>query len=109
MKFLTNENEDLPLFNQIESRSSISEFYYLAQRAVLNAVRNPALAAAQIFIAILLALLTGFLFYNMKVTIDTGVSNRIGAIFFLATHQVLCTASALEVLIKERRLFIHVR
>jgi hypothetical protein len=66
-------------------------------------------ATTQTFIAIALALLTGLLFNNMKPTIDPGVSNRLGAIFFLTTHQILCTASALEPLIQERALFIHVR
>lgn len=109
MKSDTNENEDLSLLNRMEPRSNASEFYYLAQRAARNAIRNPAVAAAQTLIAISLALLTGLLFYNMKATVETGVSNRLGAIFFLAAHQVLVTASALEPLIKERALFIHVR
>ncbi len=109
MKSITSENEDLSLLNQIEPQSRTAEFYYLAQRAVRNAVRNPALVASQTFIAISLALLTGLLFNNMKTTIDPGISNRFGAIFFLATHQIFCTASALEPLIKERALFIHVR
>jgi ATP-binding cassette subfamily G (WHITE) protein 2 len=106
---ITNENEDLSSLNQIESQSCTSEFYYLAQRALRNAIRNPAVAASQTFIALSLALLTGLLFYNMKATIDPGVSNRLGAIFFLSTHQILCTASAIESLIKDRALFIHVR
>ncbi len=109
IKSIKNENKDLSLLNPIEPRSYTSEFYYLAQRAVRNAVRNPAIAISQTVIAISLALLTGLLFNNMKATIDSGVSNRLGAIFFLASHQVLCTASALEPLIKERALFIHVR
>ncbi|CAF3424351.1 unnamed protein product [Rotaria sp. Silwood1] len=101
------ENEDLSFTNQIVLRSRTTEFYYLAQRTLRNAIRNPAFAASQIIIAIMLGLLTGLLFNNMKATIDPGVRNRLGAIFFLATHQILCTASALEPLIKERALFSH--
>ncbi|CAF0981444.1 unnamed protein product [Rotaria sordida] len=102
-----NKNEDLSFLDHIVHRSRTTEFYYLAQRTFRNAIRNPALAASQIMIAILLALVTGLLFYNMKATVDPGVRNRLGAIFFLSTHQILCTASALEPLIKERALFIH--
>ncbi len=109
IKSIRNDNEDLPSINPIESRTNSTEFYYLAQRVIRNAVRNPAVAASQTFIALSLALLTGLLFNDMKNTIDPGVSDRLGAIFFLATHQVLCTASALEPLIKERALFVHVR
>jgi len=108
-KSITNGNEDRSLYKPIQFQSRIPEFYYLSQRTLRNVIRNPLLAASQTAIAIILALLTGLLFYNMKATVEPGVSNRIGAIFFLATHQILCTASALEPLIKERALFIHVR
>jgi ATP-binding cassette subfamily G (WHITE) protein 2 len=104
-----NETEEVSSLNQIVLRSRTSEFYYLAQRSFRNAIRNPAVAASQTIIAITLALLTGLLFNNLKVTIEPGVSNRLGAIFFLATHQIMTTASALEPLIKERALFSHVR
>ena len=104
-----DEDRDLPLFNQIVVRSRATEFYYLSQRTFRNTIRNPALAASQTIIAVALALLTGLFFNNMKATIDHGVRNRLGAIFFLATHQILCTASALEPLIKERTLFSRVR
>lgn len=104
-----NKNEDLSSLKQILPPSHTNEFYYLAQRTLRNAIRNPALAASQTMIAILLALLTGLLFNSMKATVDPGVQNRLGAIFFLASHQILCTASALEPLIKERALFIHVK
>ncbi|CAF2615040.1 unnamed protein product [Rotaria sp. Silwood2] len=102
-----NNNEDLSFLKQIVLRSRTMEFYYLSQRTFRNAIRNPLLAASQITISIILALLTGLLFYNMKATVDPGVRNRLGAIFFLSTHQILSTASALESLIKERALFSH--
>ncbi|CAF1110345.1 unnamed protein product [Adineta ricciae] len=102
------QTTDRPLlFEQYLSRSAFLEFYYLSQRTFRNAIRNPLLNITQILIALILGLLTGLLFYNMKTTIEPGISNRIGAIFFLATHQILCTASALEPLIKERILFSH--
>ncbi|CAF1121498.1 unnamed protein product [Adineta steineri] len=109
IKSTINENhiDESHLLNENISRSFTSEFYYVAQRTIRNAIRNPELTASQILISTALGLLTGLLFYNMKATVHPGVSNRIGAIFFFATHQILCTANALEPLIKERVLFIH--
>ncbi|UJR23946.1 hypothetical protein I4U23_026914 [Adineta vaga] len=104
---ITTSTNNQSYFEQNHSRSSFVEFYYLSQRTFLNAIRNPLLTISQILIALALGLLTGLLFFNMKTTIEPDVSNRIGAIFFFATHQILCTTSALEPLIKERILFSH--
>lgn len=108
IKSIVSEHDDSSSSNKFESQSCATELYYLSQRAIRNAIRNPEVAASQTFIAVSLALLTGLLFNNMKATIEPGIPNRLGAIFFLATHQVLGTASAIEPLIKERLLFMHV-
>jgi ATP-binding cassette subfamily G (WHITE) protein 2 len=90
------------------ARSLGIEIYYVAQRTLKNSVRNPALFLSQTVVAIILGLLVGLVFNDMKTTIDPGVQNRLGAIFFIVVSQIFSTVTALEPLLKERILFIHV-
>jgi ATP-binding cassette subfamily G (WHITE) protein 2 len=90
------------------ARSLGIEIYYVSQRTIKNAIRNPALFVSQIVVAIILGLLVGLVFYNMENTIDPGIQNRLGAIFFIVINQIFSTVTALEPLLKERVLFIHV-
>jgi ATP-binding cassette subfamily G (WHITE) protein 2 len=63
---------------------------------------------SQTLVAIILSLLVGLVFYKMKNTTDPGIQNRLGAIFFMVVSQIFSTVTALESLLKERVLFIHV-
>jgi ATP-binding cassette subfamily G (WHITE) protein 2 len=73
-----------------------------------NVVRNPSLAFSQILASIIVGLLVGLLFYDLKKTTDPGVQNRLGAIFFIVISQIFSNMTALEALLKERVLFVHV-
>jgi ATP-binding cassette subfamily G (WHITE) protein 2 len=84
------------------------EIYYISKRTLQNAVRNPALFMSQTLVSIILGVLVGLVFYNMDKTSDPGVPNRLGAIFFIVVSQIFSTVTALEPLLKERALFIHV-
>jgi ATP-binding cassette subfamily G (WHITE) protein 2 len=93
----------------IESARSVrTELFYLSQRAIRNAIRNPALALSQIVVSVIIGLLVGSLFYNLEKTVEPGVQNRLGAIFFIVISQVFSTVTAIESLVNERVLFIHV-
>ncbi|CAF4060834.1 unnamed protein product [Rotaria sp. Silwood2] len=89
------------------ARSIGAEIFYLSQRTLRNAVRNPALALSQTLASIIIGLLAGLLFYELKKTTEPGVQNRLGAIFFIVISQIFSNLTALEPLIKERVLFIH--
>lgn len=104
-----SSNPSVTIANQKPMRSIASEFYYLSQRTLRNAVRSPALLMWQITVSIILAVLTGLLYYRLPKTIGSGVQNRLGGIFFVVVNQIFSTATALEPFIKERALFIHVR
>ncbi|CAF4919808.1 unnamed protein product [Rotaria sp. Silwood1] len=91
----------------VAARSLITEIYYVSQRTLRNAIRNPELFLSQVIVAIIMGLLVGLVFNNMEKTIDPGVQNRLGAIFFIVVSQVFSTITALEPLVKERTLFIH--
>ena len=90
------------------ARSLGFEIYYVSKRTATNAFRNPALLMSQGVVATILGLLIGFVFRDMKRIIDPGIQNRLGAIFFMVTTQIFSTVTAIEPLIKERALFIHV-
>jgi ATP-binding cassette, subfamily G (WHITE), member 2 len=90
------------------ARSFRTEIFYVSQRTLRNAVRNPALFLSQIIVAIILGFLVGLVFYDMKKTTDPGIQNRLGAIFFMLVTQIFSTVTALEPLLQERALFIHV-
>jgi ATP-binding cassette subfamily G (WHITE) protein 2 len=90
------------------SRSPVTEFVYVSQRTLRNVLRNPSLFLSQILVAIVLGLLVGLVFYDMEPTTDPGVQNRLGAVFFIVITQIFSTLTAVEPLIKERVLFIHV-
>ncbi|CAF3299285.1 unnamed protein product [Rotaria socialis] len=89
------------------SRPYPSEFRCVAQRTLCNVLRNPALVTSQIISVIIYGLFTGLIFNKLEKTVEPGVYNRFGAIFFIISCQVLGATSALEPLIKERALFIH--
>jgi ATP-binding cassette subfamily G (WHITE) protein 2 len=91
-----------------ENHSFRTEIFYVAQRTLKNAVRNPQLALSQTVVAVVLGFLVGLVFYDMEGTVDKGVQNRLGAIFFIVVSQIFSTVTALEPLLKERVLFIHV-
>jgi ATP-binding cassette subfamily G (WHITE) protein 2 len=103
--FFNNENS----LDEIIIRSHIDELYYVSIRTFRNTIRDPAMAASQIIVATLLALLTGLVFNKIQPIIETGVQNRLGAIFFIIINQIYSTATALEPLVQERALFIHVK
>ena len=63
---------------------------------------------SQIVVSVLLALLTGLVFNQIKPTVEAGVQNRFGVIFFIVVNQIYSTTTALEPLVQERALFIHV-
>lgn len=86
-----------------------TELYYIAERTFTNALRHPGLVISQVISVIIYGLFTGLIFKQLERTIDPGVYNRFGAIFFIVSCQALSAMSALEPLIKERALFIHVK
>ena len=91
----------------VRNKSRLHDLFYLSQRTLKNSFRDPSLAVLQTVNALFLAILVGLIYLNLDRTLDTGVKNRNGAIFFIVTNQVFSNLSALDLFIKERILFIH--
>ncbi|KAF4629027.1 hypothetical protein G7Y89_g9123 [Cudoniella acicularis] len=86
----------------------LSQFMILSQRTWKNLYRNPMLMLTHYAIAILLAVLSGFLFYGLTDDI-AGFQNRLGLFFFVLALFGFSTLSSLTVFATERLLFVRER
>lgn len=102
------QNSLRQIFPSKPKRSITREISYVSIRTLTNAIRNPELFLSQTIVVTLLGLLVGLVFYQMNLSFETGISNRLGAIFVMIVSQIFSSVTALESLLKERVLFIHV-
>lgn len=84
------------------------QFIILAQRTWRNLYRNPLLMLTHYAIAILLAVLSGYLFYGLTDDI-AGFQNRLGLFFFILSLFGFSTLSSLSLFATERLLFVRER
>ncbi|KAL4804807.1 hypothetical protein BDV18DRAFT_142569 [Aspergillus unguis] len=84
------------------------QFIILSQRTWKNLHRNPMLMLTHYAIAILLAVLCGFLFYGLTDDIK-GFQNRLGLFFFVLALFGFSTLTSLTVFSTERLLFVRER
>ncbi|KAI1179051.1 hypothetical protein F4777DRAFT_535406 [Nemania sp. FL0916] len=88
--------------------SYIRQFIILSQRTWRNLYRNPLLMLTHYAIAIVLAVLSGYLFYGLTDDI-AGFQNRLGLFFFLLALFGFSTLTSLNVFASERLLFVRER
>lgn len=86
----------------------LRQFVILSGRTWKNLYRNPMLMLTHYAIAILLAVLSGFLFYGLTDNIP-GFQNRLGLFFFILALFGFSTLSSLTVFATERLLFVRER
>ena len=84
------------------------QFIILSQRTWRNLYRNPMLMLTHYAIAILLAVLSGYLFYGLTDDIK-GFQNRLGLFFFILALFGFSTLTSLTVFSSERLLFVRER
>ena len=84
------------------------QFVILSRRTWRNLYRNPMLMLTHYAIAILLAVLSGFLFYGLTDDIP-GFQNRLGLFFFILALFGFSTLSSLNVFATERLVFVRER
>ena len=84
------------------------QFIILSQRTWRNLYRNPMLMLTHYAIAILLAVLSGYLFYGLTDDIK-GFQNRLGLFFFTLALFGFSTLTSLTVFSSERLLFVRER
>ncbi|MCJ1413505.1 hypothetical protein MMC19_007611 [Ptychographa xylographoides] len=86
----------------------VRQFMILSLRTWRNLYRNPMLMLAHYAIAILVAVLLGFLFYGLTGDIK-GFQNRLGLLFFILALFGFSTLTSLTVFSSERLLFLRER
>uniref|UniRef100_A0A8C3YLG7 ABC-type xenobiotic transporter n=1 Tax=Catagonus wagneri TaxID=51154 RepID=A0A8C3YLG7_9CETA len=79
---------------------------WISRRSFKNLLGNPQASIAQIIVTIILGLVIGAIFYDLKDD-PSGIQNRAGVLFFLTTNQCFTSVSAVELLVVEKKLFIH--
>lgn len=96
-------------YNSTPARISwFRQFIILSQRTWRNLYRNPMLMLMHYAIAIILAVLSGYLFYGLTDDIK-GFQNRLGLFFFLLALFGFSTLTSLNVFASERLLFVRER
>jgi ABC-type multidrug transport system ATPase subunit len=84
------------------------QFLIVSRRTWRNIYRNPMLMLTHYAIAIVLAVLTGYLFYGLTDDLP-GFQNRLGFFFFLLALFGFSTLTSLTVFAPERLLFVRER
>uniref|UniRef100_A0A4W3GFW9 ATP-binding cassette sub-family G member 2-like n=1 Tax=Callorhinchus milii TaxID=7868 RepID=A0A4W3GFW9_CALMI len=86
--------------------SFFHQLLWVSRRSFKNLVRSPEASFAQLAVIAVLGLIVGAIFFG--VTLDpSGIQNRIGALFFLTTNQCFTSVSAVELFIRNKKLFVH--
>ncbi|XP_029360799.1 ATP-binding cassette sub-family G member 2-like [Echeneis naucrates] len=86
--------------------SFFHQLHWVLQRTFQNLILNPQASVAQLGVHIFLALIVGAIFFSVKDN-QSGLQNRMGALFFITTNQCFSTVSTAELFIVERKLFVH--
>lgn len=106
---VTNGNQSTSAMGKGYARIGyLRQFVIISQRTWRNLYRNPMLMLTHYAIAILLAVLSGFLFYGLTDDIK-GFQNRLGLFFFVLALFGFSTLSSLTVFATERSVFIRER
>ncbi|CAL8331717.1 unnamed protein product [Lota lota] len=82
------------------------QLHWVIKRTFRNLLLNPQTSVAQVGVSIFLALIVGTIFFGVK-NDQSGIQNRMGALFFITTNQCFSSVSAAELFITERKLFVH--
>ncbi|XP_018517067.1 broad substrate specificity ATP-binding cassette transporter ABCG2d [Lates calcarifer] len=86
--------------------SFLHQLQWVLKRTFQSLMLNPQTSVAQLGVNIFLALIVGAIFFRVKDD-QSGIQNRMGALFFITTNQCFSTVSAAELFIAERKLFVH--
>ncbi|NWX47291.1 ABCG2 protein, partial [Steatornis caripensis] len=84
----------------------LTQLYWVSKRSLKNLIRNPQASVAQIAVTTILALVVGAIFFGVKLD-QSGIQNRVGSLFFVTTNQCFSSVSAIELFIRDKKLFVH--
>ncbi|NXU53759.1 ABCG2 protein, partial [Turnix velox] len=84
----------------------LTQLYWVSKRSLKNLIRSPQASIAQIAVTVILALVVGAIFFGVKLD-QSGIQNRVGSLFFVTTNQCFSSVSAIELFIRDKKLFVH--
>ncbi|XP_006014851.1 ATP-binding cassette sub-family G member 2-like [Alligator sinensis] len=104
---LGNKRRKLRQVNQITyANGFFTQLHWVSKRSLKNLIRNPQASVAQIAVTLVLALIVGAIFFGVKLN-RSGIQNRVGSLFFVTTNQCFSSVSAIELFIRDKKLFVH--
>ncbi|XP_019411848.1 PREDICTED: ATP-binding cassette sub-family G member 2-like [Crocodylus porosus] len=104
---LGNKKRKSRRVNQITyANGFFTQLCWVSKRSLKNLIRNPQASVAQIAVTFVLALVVGAIFFGVKLD-RSGIQNRIGSLFFVTTNQCFSSVSAIELFIRDKKLFVH--
>uniref|UniRef100_A0A8C8SU54 ABC transporter domain-containing protein n=1 Tax=Pelusios castaneus TaxID=367368 RepID=A0A8C8SU54_9SAUR len=83
-----------------------TQLYWVSKRSGQNLIRSPQASVAQLAVSVILALFVGAIYFGVQLD-QSGIQNRVGSLFFITTHQCFSSVSAIELFIKDKKLFVH--
>lgn len=84
----------------------LTQFLIVGQRSVRSLIRNPQTSIIQLCVMIFFGVIVGALYFQLDKG-ESGIQNRAGAFFFIIMNMVFANMDSIELLIKERAIFIH--
>ncbi|BFZ05517.1 hypothetical protein BsWGS_08556 [Bradybaena similaris] len=87
--------------------SFLSQVLFVGKRSLKDTVRNPQTSILTIGASLLFAALIIAIFWQVKGDPISAFKDRCGVFFFLVVNQLFFNMAAVDVFIKERRIFIH--
>ncbi len=84
------------------------QFLILSERNFLNIRRMPIILFAQLIVMVFFAVVVGGIYYQVDESFQ-GLQNRVGSFFFIVMSMIFANLSAIEIILKERVLFLHQR
>ncbi|XP_011230514.1 broad substrate specificity ATP-binding cassette transporter ABCG2 isoform X1 [Ailuropoda melanoleuca] len=106
-QLLKGQKRKSSAFKEITYATSFChQLRWISKRSFKNLLGNPQASIAQIIVTVILGLVIGAIFYDLK-NDPTGIQNRAGVLFFLTTNQCFSSISAVELFVVEKKLFIH--
>ncbi|XP_034993767.1 broad substrate specificity ATP-binding cassette transporter ABCG2 [Zootoca vivipara] len=101
-----SQKKPRPMNQVTYANGFFTQLYWVSQRSLKNLIRNPQASVAQVLVTVVLALIVGAIFFGVKLD-QSGIQNRVGSLFFVTTNQCFSSVSAIELFIKDKKLFVH--
>ncbi|XP_055014644.1 broad substrate specificity ATP-binding cassette transporter ABCG2d isoform X1 [Boleophthalmus pectinirostris] len=84
----------------------LHQLQWVMKRTFQNLALNPQTSVAQLAINMVLAFIVGVIYFSVQNDMS-GIQNRMGALFFITTNECFLSVSSAELLIVERKTFVH--